>query len=630
MIPDKSKSIEDGAIYPMRTDSMMKFHLDLVRNLSKINIPVNKPYMMLSDEEKKIVWEGSGKVKGINAFIDFVDGNSSKVQYRILANRYRGYTTCKICNGSRIRTSARQVFINGMNIPRLIDLSIEDALIFFEKLKLTQYQLKIANQVVEEIRRRISLLVQIGLSYLSLSRLTQTLSGGELQRISLATALGTSLVGTLFVLDEPSIGLHPQDTGKLISILKKMRDIGNTILVVEHDSDIIHESDYIIEMGPKSGENGGEVVFTGNLDELMKSNNSITSDYFNKRKRIESLKPKKPGNLKISVHTPRENNLKMDLVEFPLNCITVVTGVSGSGKSTLVFDVLYSGIKKLRGEPDGKFSRFEKITGWDLISGIEIVDQSPIGRSSRSTPATYTKAFDAIRDLFSSTQLSRQFGLKPGYFSFNVAGGRCEVCDGEGYVTVDMQFLADVRLKCEACNGTRYKPDTLHFTYNGKSIVDVLNMTIDEASDFFSDSPAVTRRLSILKEIGLGYLKLGQPSTVLSGGESQRLKIAEFLESRNSGPVLFIFDEPTTGLHLDDISKLHKAFVRLVEEGNSVIIVEHNLEIIKNADWIIELGPEAGVRGGNLLFEGTPKDIIKIDCPTGQSLLNYSKNFEKK
>lgn len=625
MVPDKQKSIVDGAVQPLRSDSMMKFQLDLVKNLYKLNVPTNKPYMMLTDDEKKLVWEGSGKIKGINAFTDFVDSNSAKVQYRIMANRYRGYTQCKICNGSRIRTSARQVFINGMNLPKLIELSIEDSLKFFDTLELNQYQIKIAKQVIEEIRRRISLLVQIGLGYLTLARLTQTLSGGELQRISLATALGTSLVGTLFVLDEPSIGLHPQDTGKLISILKKMRDIGNTILVVEHDTDIIQNSDYIIELGPKSGEDGGEVIFSGNLNELLKCNGSITSDYLNSRKKIESQGNTKPSNMKIVVHNPRENNLKMKLVEFPLNCITVVTGVSGSGKSTLVFDVLYSGIKKLRGEPDGKFSKFEKITGWDYISGIEIVDQSPIGRSSRSTPATYTKAFDSIRDLFSSTQLAKQFGLKPGYFSFNVAGGRCEVCDGEGYVTVDMQFLADVRLKCEACNGTRYKPDTLHFTYKNKSIVDVLNMTIDEAYSFFESIPSITKRLGTLKEIGLGYLRLGQPSTVLSGGESQRLKIAEFIESRESGNKLIIFDEPTTGLHLDDISKLHKSFVKLVQEGNSVIIVEHNLEIIKNADWIIELGPEAGIRGGELLFVGTPKEIIKRDCPTGKSLLNYKK-----
>ncbi len=392
------------------------------------------------------------------------------------------------------------------------------------------------------------------MGYLTLSRLTQTLSGGELQRISSGNSVGTSLVGTLFVLDEPSIGLHPQDSGKLINILKKMRDIGNTILVVEHDIDIITSADKIIEMGPKSGEFGGEIVFEGNLEDLLKSENSVTSDYLNKRKKIHLNSPHRPSNSKIAIHLPRENNLKMDLVEFPMHCINVVTGVSGSGKSTLVFDVLYSGLKKLRGEPDGKFSRFEKITGYEHLSSIEIVDQSPIGRSSRSTPATYTKAFDAIRDLFASTQLSKQFGLKPGYFSFNVAGGRCEQCDGEGYVTVDMQFLADVRLKCEACNGTRYKPDTLNFTYNGKSIVDVLGMTIDEAFHFFQDSPVVTRRLNVLREVGLGYLRLGQPSTVLSGGESQRLKIAEFLESKNTSNNLYIFDEPTTGLHLDDIS----------------------------------------------------------------------------
>ncbi|OGU59156.1 MAG: excinuclease ABC subunit A [Ignavibacteria bacterium GWF2_33_9] len=628
VVPDKSKSINDGAFQPLRTDAMINYQIELVRNVKKMGLSVDLPYLMYSDEEKKIIWEGKGRIKGFNLFTDFVDRSSAKIQYRILANRYRGYTACKECGSSRLRTSARQVFIHKTNLPKLIVMPIDEVLKFFMKLKLTSYEQKIAKQVVEEITRRLSLLVQIGLGYLSLTRLTQTLSGGELQRISLATALGTSLVGTLFVLDEPSIGLHPQDTQKLIDILKKMRDIGNTILVVEHDLDIINSADKILEIGPKSGEFGGEIVFAGSKEELIHCENSITSEYINLRKQVEVKHPHKPGRSKICVYNPRENNLKMNLIEFPLNCITVVTGVSGSGKSTLVFDILYSGIKKLRGEPDGKNSKFEKITGFESIENIEIVDQSPIGRSSRSTPATYTKTFDAIRDLFASTQLSKQFGLKPGYFSFNVTGGRCEQCDGEGYVTVDMQFLADVRLKCEACNGTRYKPDTLHFTFNNKSIVDVLNMTVDEAYVFFEDYSIVTRRLNVLREVGLGYLRLGQPSTVLSGGEAQRLKIAEFLDTKNNTNNLYIFDEPTTGLHLDDISKLIKSFERLVQEGNSVIIVEHNLEIIKNADWIIELGPEAGVKGGELLFTGSPKEILNTDCPTGRSLKNYSHNFE--
>jgi excinuclease ABC subunit A len=623
VVPDKSKSIEDGAIHPLRTETMLKFQLELLSNLKKLNIPINKPYMLLSDEERKIVWEGKGKLKGINGFIDYVESNNHKVQYRILAVRYRGYTTCKVCGGSRIRTSARQVFIGDMNLPKLIELPIDQVLAFFVELKLNEYESKIASQVVGEIIRRLNLLVQIGLGYLTLSRMTQTISGGEFQRINLATALGSSLVGTLYVLDEPSIGLHPQDTGKLISILKKMRDIGNTIVVVEHDLDVINAADYVIELGPKSGFQGGELIFFGTVDELWKAKNSITSKYLNGTNKITSYLKRKISNSKISIINPRENNLKMDLVEFPLNCINVVTGVSGSGKSSLVFDVLYSGIRRLRGESNGNNSKFEKIIGTHLLNSVEIVDQSSIGKSSRSTPATYVKAFDAIRDIFATTQLARQFGLKPGYFSFNIPGGRCEVCEGDGYVNIDMQFLADVKLVCEACGGKRFKKDTLNFKYKDKSIVDVLEMTVDEAMEFFYDQATVTRKLSILQEIGLGYLKLGQPSTVLSGGESQRLKIAEFLSSKNNSNNLIIFDEPTTGLHIDDIAKLFKSFQKLVEEGNSLIIVEHNLEIIRNADWIIDLGPGAGVNGGNLLFSGTPDDLLKQNTPTALSLKQY-------
>jgi excinuclease ABC subunit A len=628
VIPDISKSLEEGAIHPLRTDSMQNILFDILRNLKKLGIPTNKPYMQLSEDEKKIVWDGKGKFKGINGFIQYVNDNNHKIQYRIMAARYRGYTTCKICGGSRIRTSARQVYIQGMNIPKLIELPIDEALQFFQGLKLNEYESKIATQVVQEIIRRLNLLVQIGLGYLTLSRMTQTISGGEYQRINLATALGSSLVGTLYVLDEPSIGLHPQDTGKLISILKKMRDIGNTIVVVEHDLDIINAADYIIELGPKSGFEGGEVIFSGTVDELWKSTQSITSDYLNGRKRFQSFSKQIPSSRKIIIQNPRENNLKMPYVEFPLNCITVVTGVSGSGKSSLVFDVLYSGVKKLRGENTGFISHFEKITGAEFVNSIEIVDQSSIGKSSRSTPATYLKAFDAIREIFANTQLAKQFGLKPGYFSFNVPGGRCEVCEGDGHVNIDMQFLADIRLVCESCGGTRYKKDTLNFKYKNKSIVDVLNMSVDEAMEFFDDEPTVTKKLYILQEIGLGYLKLGQPATVLSGGEAQRLKIAEFLNSRTSSNNLLIFDEPTTGLHIDDIAKLFNAFQRLVSEGHSLIIVEHNLEIIKNADWVIDLGPGAGKQGGNLLFAGTTDNLIKTQTPTGIYLKNYLKNMK--
>lgn len=623
LIPDVSKSMEEGALHPLRTEAMSNLFFELLNGLKKIDFPINKPYLQLDDEEKKLLWEGKGRFRGISGVLQHFEENNYKVQYRILANRYRGYTLCKSCNGSRLRTSARQVFIQEMNLPKLIDLPIIDAYSFFESLKLNDYDFKIAKQVLVEIKRRLELLVKIGLGYLTLSRLSHTLSGGELQRINLATALGSSLVGTLFVLDEPSIGLHPSDTNKLIEIIKSMRDIGNTIIVVEHDLDVIQNADYVIELGPKAGDGGGQIVFQGTFQELMKDKRSITSDYLNKRKKIDKVSSKRTTSRKIRIINPRENNLKMNLVEIPLNCITVVTGVSGSGKSTLVMDVIHNGIKKLRGEPNTKTAKFERIEGYESIDQIQIIDQSPIGRSSRSTPATYTKAFDAIRDVFASTQLAKQFGLKPGYFSFNVPGGRCEVCEGDGYVTIDMQFLANIQLTCEACGGKRYKSEALHFTYNGKTIVDVLEMTIDQAIQFFSDIPQITRKLKTLSDLGLGYLTLGQSSTVLSGGESQRLKIAEFLDSKNYQNNLIIFDEPTTGLHLDDISKLYNSITKLVNDGNSVIIVEHNLEIIKNADWIIDLGPGAGNNGGHLVFSGTPSDLLKTNTPTAVSLRDY-------
>lgn len=636
IIPDKSRSLLEGAIHPLRTEGMQKFFFEFLKFAEKNNIPTNIPYIELSKEQTELIWSGKGNFPGINGYLKWVEENNYKVQYRVLASRYRGYTTCKVCGGSRIRTSARQVFIQEMNIPKLINLSLDNVLEFFNNLEMNEYENKIAGQIVIELKRRLKLLVDIGLEYLTLSRLSHTLSGGEIQRINLATALGSSLVGTLFILDEPSIGLHPTDTDRLINILKQMRDIGNTILVVEHDLDIIQSADNIIELGPKSGEFGGEVIFSGVLEELKKNEKSITSQYLTGKKKFEKQKRTRFSNNYISVINPRENNLSMERVDFPLGGIVVVTGVSGSGKSSLVFNVLYSGIKKLLGTPDGEAGKFEKIIGYEQLKSIEIVDQSPIGRSTRSTPATYTKAFDAIRELFASTQLARQLGLKPGYFSFNVPGGRCETCQGEGEVTIDMQFLADVHLICEACNGMRYKREALEFKYRGKNIVDVLNMSINEAIDFFMDAPQVRKRLATLQELGLGYLRLGQSSSTLSGGESQRIKIANYLEikSPNNGLTsystnLLIFDEPTTGLHLDDISKLYKAFNRLVDEGNSLIIVEHNLEIISNADWIIDLGPGPGALGGKLIGSGTPLEISKLNTPTGIALKNYLKEFKQ-
>ena len=636
IIPDKSKSLQDGAIHPLRTEGMQKFFFEFLKFAEKSGIPINIPYNELTKEQTELIWSGKGNFPGINGYLKWVEENNYKVQYRVLASRYRGYTICKVCGGSRLRTSARQVYIQDMNIPKLIKLSIENVWEFFNNLKLSEYENKIVGQIIIELKRRLKLLVDIGLEYLTLARLSHTLSGGEIQRINLATALGSSLVGTLFILDEPSIGLHPTDTGRLIGILKQMRDIGNTILVVEHDLDIIQSADHIIELGPKSGELGGQVVFQGNISELMKSKKSITAEYLTGKKKFDKPRKHRLSNNFISVINPRENNLSMDRVDFPLGGIVVVTGVSGSGKSSLVFNVLYSGIKKILGTPDGDVGKFDKIEGYKQLNSIDIVDQSPIGRSTRSTPATYTKAFDAIRELFASTQLARQLGLKPGYFSFNVPGGRCETCQGEGMVTIDMQFLADVQLVCESCNGTRYKREALEFKYRGKNIVDVLNMSIDEAIRFFEDVPNVRKRLATLQELGLGYLRLGQSSSTLSGGESQRIKIANYLETKSLdtdlmsfATNLLIFDEPTTGLHLDDISKLYKAFNRLVEEGNSLIIVEHNLEVISNADWIIDLGPGPGERGGKLIGAGTPEEISKLRTPTGIALQNYFAQFKK-
>ena len=627
IIPDQSKSVAEGAIYLLKSESMANLFVELSNKLKQHNFPLDKPYMQLTQAEIDLLWNGSGKFKGLNGVLKYFEENSHKMHYRILASRYRGYTTCKACGGSRLRTSARQVFIHNMNLPKLLDMPISHLNEFFQHLELTEYENKIVHQVLKEINHRLNLLVKIGLEYLTLSRLSHTLSGGELQRINLATSLGSSLVGTLFVLDEPSIGLHPADTSRLINIIKGMRDIGNTIIVVEHDLDVIQNADYIVELGPHAGENGGEIVFTGTYSELKENRNSLTSDYLNKRKDIKNFIKKKPSSQFIRIFNPRENNLSMDLVEIPINCITVITGVSGSGKSTLVFDVLYNGMKKLRGEPNTKVTKFERIEGMQFFDKIEIIDQSPIGRSSRSTPGTYIKAYDAIRDVFANTQLARQFGLKPGYFSFNVPGGRCEVCEGDGYITVDMQFLANIKLTCEACGGSRFKNEALHFTYKGKTIVDVLNMTIDQAVEFFSDIPQVTRKLFVLQDLGLGYLRLGQPSNVLSGGESQRLKIAEYLDQREKTNNLLIFDEPTTGLHIDDISKLFNSIKKLSNEGNTIVIVEHNLEIIKNADWVIDLGPGAGDKGGKLVFAGTPEQLAKQDTLTGISLKKYLDTF---
>jgi excinuclease ABC subunit A len=625
VIPEKNKTIEKGAVHPFRTQGFAKYQRSLLTLCREFKIPINIPYENLSPEHKDRLWKGKSKFTGIDGFYTMLEDKNYKLHYRVILSRYRGYTRCKHCEGTRLRTSGRQVYIDGKNIPELIHVPLGVLNEYLMNMNLSEQDQSIVVEVMREIRWRVNLLVEIGLEYLTLSRLTHTLSGGESQRINLSTALGSALVGTLYVLDEPSIGLHPRDTDRLLGILYKLRNLGNTIVVVEHDPDIIEAADYIIDIGPGAGENGGELIHAGSMAKLLKNKKSLTAQYLTGIKKMEAKPEPSKGNGKsIVIHKPRRHNLKMDLAEFPLNKLIVVTGVSGSGKSTLVHDILYKGLKKIHTGFDGKATAtFDLFEGGHRIEQVDIVDQSSIGKSSRSTPVTYTKAFDAIREVFTSTQAAKQLGLKPGFFSFNVSGGRCEECEGEGFISVDMQFLPDVQLTCEACNGTRYKREAREILFKGKSIVDVLNMTIDEALEFFADIKKVTRKLQTMHDVGLGYLRLGQPSTMLSGGESQRIKLSQFLEVKSNNS-MYIFDEPTTGLHLDDISKLLKCFRRLVENGNSVVIIEHNLNIIAAADHIIDIGPEAGDRGGDIVCQGTSEEILNSEYSlTGKALAHF-------
>lgn len=614
VIPDTSLSIEKGALAPFVGQSHSSHLVDLYEHSEQIGLPTNIPYSELKEEHKKVIWNGAGKYWGLNRFFQELEDKNYKVQNRVTLARYRGYTTCDKCGGARLRTSARQVFVGGKNIPEVIKMPLDKLYEWFTNIKFSNEEKDVLKQVLPEIHWRLRLLIEMGLHYLNMDRLTHTLSGGEFQRINLSTALGSSLVGTLYVLDEPSTGMHPRDTQRLISILHKLRNIGNTIVVVEHDPDIMKEADYLIDIGPKAGNFGGEITYSGNYDNMLKSKKSLTGSYLSGKEKINfgeksNLKPKEF----IEIYNARENNLDIKKVKFPHNLITVVTGVSGSGKSTLIHDILYAGIKKNLNSFNGKVGLHDKITGWEDFKEVEMVDQSSIGKSSRSTPATYTKAFDAIRDEFAKSQLSRQLGVKSGYFSFNIAGGRCDVCEGEGYVTIDMQFLSDIKLLCENCNGSRYKKEVHNIKFEGKSIVDVLEMTIDESLEFFVNNQKITKKLQVLADVGLGYLKIGQPSTMLSGGEAQRIKLATHLDSSNSEKKLFIFDEPTTGLHMDDISKLLLCFKRLQESGHTVIIIEHNLHIMAFADHIIDLGPEAGINGGKIIGEGSPEEISNLE-----------------
>lgn len=613
IFPDRRKSIRHGAIHPFQTPT----HSQHLRALTKVaranNVPLDIPIENLTNEQMRFVMEGGDEYIGVNGFFHMLEEKSYKMHYRVLLSRYRGYTRCSACKGARLRTSARQVFVGGKSIADVVAMNLEGALAFVAGLTLSSYEEAVAGRIVTEIHKRLQLLVDIGIGYLTLDRLSHTLSGGESQRINLATSIGSSLVGALYVLDEPSIGLHPRDTERMIAILHKLRNLGNTVIVVEHDADIIRQADVIIDMGPRAGEHGGEVVFQGGYEALLKDKIALTGRYLSGKQSIAVPKERNPGNgKKIVVRQPTENNLKGEDITLPLGCMAVITGVSGSGKSTFVHDVLYGALLRLQGRQAGKVARYGDIEGADNISVVEMIDQSPIGKSPRSTPATYTKAFDVIRDVFSATQAAKQLGWKPGHFSFNVPGGRCETCQGEGMVKIEMQFLADLYLECEDCKGTRYKKEAHGILFNGKSVVDVLNMTVDEAVVFFAEEKKVVKRLKVLRDVGLGYMRLGQPGTTLSGGEAQRIKLASHLQVTSSDPILFIFDEPTTGLHFDDISKLLHCFKALVKKGHSLLIVEHNLDVIKSADWIIDLGPDAGDGGGHVVAAGTPEKVATV------------------
>ena len=617
VIPNKGLSVYEDAIVCWRGESMSKWRDDLIKNAHKFNFPVHKPIYDLSENQRELLWTGNRYFAGLNDFFSYLEEKSYKIQYRVMLSRYRGKTKCPDCKGTRLRKDANYVKVGEKNITELVLKPVDELLSFFKNIKLNDYEKAIAKRLMLEITNRLQFLNDVGLSYLTLNRLSSTLSGGESQRINLATSLGSSLVGSTYILDEPSIGLHSKDTERLINVLKHLRNQGNTVLVVDHDEEIIVEADELIDLGPEAGSNGGELVFQGKINKTAKG--SLTLDYLSGKKQIAI--PKKRRNLKkhLAIQGAREHNLKNLNVKFPLGGLTCITGVSGSGKSTLVGKILYPALQRHFGGYGDQMGEFDKLTG-DLnsIDSVEFVNQNPIGKSSRSNPVTYIKAYDEIRSLYSSLPLAKLRGFKPSFFSFNVDGGRCETCKGEGYVTVEMQFMADIQLKCEHCNGRRFKDEVLEVELYGKSIADVLNLTIDDAINFFSqqkikDAQKVAEKLHPLQEVGLGYVQLGQSSNTLSGGEAQRIKLASFLAKGNSdGKILFIFDEPTTGLHFHDINKLLHAFNKLIENGHSIFVIEHNLDVIKCADWVIDLGPEGGENGGNLVFEGTPEDLVKV------------------
>ena len=626
IVPNTGLSVYENAIYPWRGETMSWFRDQLVNNAYKFDFPIHKPWYELSAEQRQLVWDGNKYFTGLTDFFKELEEKSYKIQNRVLLARYRGKTRCHSCHGRRLRKEANYVKIQGKSISDLVEISIEKLQTFFRELTLSPYEQEVAKRLLIEINSRLQFLSDVGLGYLTLNRKSNTLSGGESQRINLATSLGSSLVGSMYILDEPSIGLHPRDTHRLIKVLKSLRDLGNTVIVVEHDEDIMKAADYIIDIGPEAGTHGGEVVATGTYNELLKAN-TLTGKYLSGRLSIEPPKKRRTSPHYISLIGCRENNLKNIDVTFPLDMLTVVTGVSGSGKSTLIKKLLYPAMQKELNASNEQIGQFTRIEGkYKQLQSVEFVDQNPIGKSSRSNPITYLKVYDDIRNLYANQKLAKMRNFSAKHFSFNVDGGRCEVCKGEGEVTIEMQFMADVHLTCEACGGKRFKKEVLEITYEGKNIDDLLNTTIDDAVAFFAahKQTKIAEKLKPLQDVGLGYVTLGQSSSTLSGGEAQRIKLASFLsKSESKEKVLFIFDEPTTGLHFHDIRKLLDSLQALIEKGHSVIVIEHNLEMIKCADYIIDLGLEGGEKGGSIIAKGTPEEIAKCkESYTGSALAN--------
>ncbi len=620
VIPDKRRTIYEDAVACWRGESMRRWKMQLILNAPKFNFPVHTPYYELTREERLLLWSGNEYFGGLNEFFDYLDSEKRKIQFRVMKSRYTGKTICSECGGSRLRKEALYVKIAGHTIADIVMMSVDKVIEFFDSLQLDAYDTTTGARVFIEIRNRLQYLSDVGLGYLTLDRLSSTLSGGESQRINLSTSLGSNLTGSLYILDEPSIGLHPRDTHRLIKVLKELRDIGNTVIVVEHEEEVIRAADYIIDVGPEAGYLGGEIVFAGALDKLIESKKSLTAAYLSGKMSIELPHSRRSPAGFVSLKGCRENNLKGVDVKIPLGVMSCVTGVSGSGKSSLVKGILYPALRRHLHESGNRPGSFDALEGdLNLLTAVEMIDQNPIGKSSRSNPVTYIKAYDEIRKLFADQPYARHTGLTASSFSFNTAGGRCEECQGEGIIKVGMQFMADVELTCEACKGKRFKSEVLENSYRGKSIFDILELTIDAAMEFFGgDSGAtakrIVERIRPLQEVGLGYVKLGQSSSTLSGGESQRVKLASFLGRENSaGRIMFIFDEPTTGLHFHDINRLLKAFYALIQRGHSVVVVEHNMDVVKCADWIIDIGPEAGDYGGKILFEGTPDNLTEIE-----------------